>query len=222
MTEEKHLVKRRNKQLDLGLLIVTLVLLAFGVIMVLSASAPSAFRTEGDSFYYFKRQGAFALVGIVVMLIFSRIDYRVYLSKYIYWGLLGFALALLILVLIPGVGVTRNDATRWINVAGLQFQPSEIMKIALIIFMSATIAKNPDKMKQFWKGFVPYLILVGMIAGLLLLEPHMSATVIMVVIAGAILIVGGVKKRFIIPFGILAFPAAFILSKVSLVSSSAL
>ena len=101
MTEEKHLVKRKNKELDLGLLIVTLVLLAFGVIMVLSASAPSAFRQEGDSFYYFKKQGEFAIVGIIVMLLMSRVDYKIYSSKYISWGLMGIAMSLLILVLIP-------------------------------------------------------------------------------------------------------------------------
>lgn len=124
------------------------------------------------------------------MLFVSKVDYKIYSSKYIAWGLFGIALALLVLVLIPGVGITRNDATRWINIAGIQFQPSEIMKIAVIILMSYTIAKNPEKMKYFWTGFVPYLMLIGIVGGLLLLEPHMSATVIIVVIAGAILLVG--------------------------------
>ena len=101
MAEEKHLIKRKSKQLDLGLLIVTLILLAFGIIMVLSASAPSAFRQEGDSFYYFKRQGAFAIVGIIVMFLISKIDYKVYSSKYIYRGLLIIAFVLLLLVFIP-------------------------------------------------------------------------------------------------------------------------
>ena len=194
MTEEKHLIKRKNKQLDLGLLIVTLILLAFGVIMVLSASAPTAFRLEGDSFFYFKKQGLFAVLGIVVMVLVSKVDYKIYSSKLISRGLFAVAVALLLLVLVPGVGITRNDATRWINIAGLQFQPSEIMKIALIIFMASSIAKKPEKLKKFWTGFVPYLCLVGGIAMLLLLEPHMSATVIIVVIAGAILLVGRGKN----------------------------
>lgn len=79
--------------------------------------------------------------------------------------------------------------------AGLQFQPSEIMKIALIIFMSAQISIEPKRLEKFWTGLVPYLGLVGVIAVLLLLEPHMSATVIMVVIAGAILLVGRCKNE---------------------------
>ena len=86
MAEEKHLVKKTKKRgMDIGLLIVTLILLALGVIMVLSASAPSAFRTEGDSYFYCKKQGLFAILGIVVMLLVSRIDYKIYSSKWIYW-----------------------------------------------------------------------------------------------------------------------------------------
>ena len=190
MAEEKHLIKRKKRHVDIGLVIVTLILLALGVIMVLSASAPSAFRMEGDSYYYFKRQLFFAIAGVILMFIVSRVDYRIYSSKIIANSLMVVSLGLLVLVLIPGVGITVNDATRWINIAGIQFQPSEIMKIALIIFMASNIARNPDRLKDFWSGLVPYLLLVGLIGGLLLLEPHMSATVIMVVIAGAILLVG--------------------------------
>ena len=194
MAEEKQLIKKTKKRhFDIGLVVVTLILLALGVIMVLSASAPSAFRLEGDSYFYFKKQATFAIIGIAVMLIVSRIDYKIYSSKILANTLLGIALALLIAVLIPGVGVTRNDATRWINI-GIQFQPSEIMKIALIIFMAEKISKNPKKLEKFWTGLVPYLCLIGVIAVLLLLEPHMSATVIMVVIAGSILLVGRSKN----------------------------
>ena len=196
MAEEKQLTKKvKKRHVDIGLVIVTLILLALGVIMVLSASAPSAFRLEGDSYFYFKKQASFAVFGIVVMYLMSRIDYKLYSSKWIANGIMIIALLLLTAVLIPGVGVTRNDATRWINIAGIQFQPSEIMKIALIIFMSEKIAKEPKRLQKFWTGLMPYLALVGIIAVLLLLEPHMSATVIMVVIAGAILLVGR-RKTF--------------------------
>ena len=194
MSEEKQLIKKTKKRhVDIGLVIVTLILLALGVIMVLSASAPSAFRLEGDSYFYFKKQAMFAVLGIVVMLVVSRIDYKIYSSKIVSNVFMGIAMVLLVAVLIPGVGVTRNDATRWINI-GIQFQPSEIMKIALIIFMAEKISKNPKRLEKFWTGLVPYLLLVGVIAVLLLLEPHMSATVIMVVIAGSILLVGRRKN----------------------------
>lgn len=193
MAEEKQLTKKvKKRHVDIGLVIVTLILLALGVIMVLSASAPSAFRLEGDSYFYFKKQAMFAVVGIIVMLAVSRVDYKIFSSKIVANTFMSVAMALLIAVLIPGVGVTRNDATRWINI-GIQFQPSEIMKVALIVFMAEKISKNPKRLEKFWTGLVPYLALVGVIAVLLLLEPHMSATVIMVVIAGAILLVGRSK-----------------------------
>ncbi len=195
MVEEKHLVKRKKRHVDIGLVIVTLILLALGVIMVLSASAPSAFRLEGDSYYYFKRQAAFAVIGVILMFIISRVNYKIYSSKLIANSLLIVALGLLVLVLVPGVGLTINDATRWIKIAGVQFQPSEIMKIALIIFMASNISRDPKRLQSFWNGLVPYLLLVGLIGGLLLLEPHMSATVIIVVIAGAILLVGRSKDE---------------------------
>ena len=127
------------------------------------------------------------------MMLMSKVDYKLYSSKWIANGIMIVALLLLTAVLIPGIGVTRNDATRWINLGGIQFQPSEIMKIALIIFMSEKIAKEPKRLQKFWTGLMPYLALVGIIAVLLLLEPHMSATVIMVVIAGSILLVGRSK-----------------------------
>lgn len=215
MVTEKQLVRKPKKcQLDIGLLVVTLILLALGVIMVLSASAPSAFTTEGDSYYYFKRQATFAGLGVVIMLIVSKVDYKIYSSKLVANVFMGIALALLVAVFIPGLGVTRNDATRWLKI-GIQFQPSEIMKIALIIFMASHISSDPSKLKKFWTGLMPYLALVGVIAVLLLLEPHMSATVIMVVIAGAILLVGGVRMSHILPFVPLAAVAGFVLSKVS-------
>ena len=215
MNEEKHLSRKvKMKRCDVGLVIVTMILLTLGLIMVLSASAPSAFRLEGDSYFYFKKQALFAIIGVIIMFLVSRVDYKIYSSKWIANGLMGIALFLLILVLIPGVGITINDATRWINI-GIQFQPSEIMKIALIIFMAYRISKDPKKLQNFWSGFMPYIGLIGIIAVLLLLEPHMSATVIMVVIVGTILLVGGVKLWHIGIFIPPALIAGFVLSKVS-------
>ncbi|MBR4111238.1 MAG: putative lipid II flippase FtsW [Clostridia bacterium] len=204
----------KNKSLDYGLLIVVLVLLAIGLVTVLSASAHYSLRTEGDSYFYVKKQLLFAVVGIISMLIISRIDYRI-LNSRISYVLLGIAFIMLCLVFVPGIGVTRNDATRWINIAGFQFQPSEIMKVAMIFFIATTISKNPKKIKQFWSGFVPYLVLIGAIAVLLLLEPHMSATIIIAVIAIAMIFVAGAKFSHLIPIGLVGVIGAIILAYTS-------
>ena len=118
------------------------------------------------------------------------------------------------MIFVPGIGVTRNDSTRWINL-GIQFQPSEIMKIALIVFMSAKISKNPDKLKKFFTGLVPYLLLLVIISALLLKEPHMSATIIMLVIGASILFAAGARWLHIIPMGSLGVIACYILAKTS-------
>lgn len=216
MAEEKQLIVKKNKKhhVDIALAIVTLVLLSLGVIMVLSASAPSAFRIEGDSYYYFKKQLLYAAIGIVVMFLTSRIDYKIYSSKVISYGLFAVALVLLIVVLIPGIGIKVNDARRWIKI-GIQFQPSEIMKVALIILMSSLISRNPDRLKKFLTGLLPYLALVVLVGFLLMMEPHMSATIIIVFIAGAILLVGGVNLKHILPFIPIAAVAGYILSITS-------
>lgn len=145
----------KKKALDYGLLIVVLVLLAIGLVMILSASAPYSLRTEGDSYFYVKKQLVFAVVGIVCMLLISKIDYRILNSRLSYLAYIG-GLGLMALVLVPGIGVERNGALRWVNLAGFQFQPSEVMKIGLILILSTLIAKNPSIIKKFWSRISSY------------------------------------------------------------------
>jgi len=147
------------------------------------------------------------------MFVLSIVDYRIYKGKLADIGM-AIAIILLILVLIPGVGITRNEATRWLKI-GVQFQPSEIMKVMLIIFLSAKISKNPDRIKSFIKGLLPCLALLGVIALLLLKEPHMSATIIMMVIGAAIMFTAGARWLHIIPMGVMAAGACFVLALTS-------
>lgn len=139
----------KKKSLDYGLLIVVLVLLAIGLVMILSASAPYSLRTEGDSYFYVKKQLIFAVIGIVCMLVISKIDYRILNSRLAYVAYL-VGLGMMGLVLVPGIGVERNGALRWIKIAGLQFQPSEVMKVGLVLLLAMLIAKNPARIKKFW------------------------------------------------------------------------
>lgn len=211
--ELQQATKNKKKPLDYGLLIVVMILLAFGLVMVLSASAPYSLRTEGDSYFYAKKQLNFAILGVVLMLIISKIDYKIYKGRIANIAMMG-ALLLLVAVLIPGIGITRNDATRWLGIGGLQFQPSEIMKIALIIFLAAKISKDPKKLKKFWTGLFPYLVLIGVIALLLLAEPHMSATMIIAVIAIVMIYTAGAKMSHLVPLGIMGGIGAFILARL--------
>lgn len=144
------------------------------------------------------------------MFFISMIDYRIYKGRIADIGMVG-AIILLALVFVPGLGVTRNDATRWLNI-GIQFQPSEIMKVAIIIFLSAKISKYPESINRFWKGMLLYLLLLGVIAGLLLFEPHMSATVIILIISASIMFSAGLSWKYIIPVGIGGVAACVVLA----------
>lgn len=193
---------RRIKSIDFTFLIVVLMLLAYGLIMVFSASSASAHYLYNDAFYFIKRQFLWALVGLVAMFVTSRINYKLYYKFAV--PILLIAVVLLILVKIPGIGQVRNGARRWLGFGPLTFQPSEIAKYALIIFLAKSLPQNQDLLKNFWSGFVPYLVVIGVVAGLVLIEPHMSGTMIILFIGVLMLFLAGAKVWHFI---ILALPA---------------
>lgn len=204
----------KKKALDYGLLIVVLVLLAIGLVMILSASAPYSLRTEGNSYFYVKKQLIFAVIGIVCMLVISKIDYRILNSRLSYLAYIG-GLGLMALVLIPGIGVERNGALRWVNLAGFQFQPSEVMKVGLILILATLIAKDPSKIKKFWTGLVPILCVALPVFGLLVIQDHLSAMMITAVIVAVIIYTAGARIPHLMPLGGAAGAAAFLYAYTS-------
>ncbi len=192
--------KDRNEErgnLDFGMLITIIILLCIGLVMLASASSYSALSSYNNSNYFVSRQLIFALVGVVVMLFLSLIDYKVY-AKFSYAFYI-FALVLLIAVLTP-LGVTRNGATRWLGFGILQFQPSELMKIALVIVTSTYIARNYKKMNTF-KGYVWPLLFLAIVFIIMSLQNHLSGTLVMIVASASIIFASGlkIKLKVIIP-----------------------
>ena len=160
----------------LGLL---MMLLAIGLIMLLSASFPSAYYELGKPTYYFERQLFYAVLGIFAMLAISLIDYH--LLKKIARPLLLVSMLLLVLVLIPGIGEIRNNARRWISIGNLfTFQPSEIVKLAVILDFSASIAGKRQSMHTWKHGVKPYIGILLIISVLMMCEPHLSGTILIV------------------------------------------
>ena len=148
----KKFSKFANNQLDFILLIAVILLLSLGLIMVLSASSPTSLAETGDDSYaYFNKQAMFAVVGVIFMLIISKIDYR-YWKKF-YKIAYVVSIILLLMVVIPKIGVEAGGAKRWINL-GVQFQPSEVAKIGLIIFYASYLTDHKDELKDFKKGFL--------------------------------------------------------------------
>lgn len=186
---------------DFPLLALTLMLLGFGVVMVLSASFPSAYyddQTNFDPTYYFKRQLFFAAVGVVLMFLVSRVSVQT-IRRFALPIFIG-SLALLALVLAtPPV----NGARRWISI-GFNFQPSEIAKLAVILMYASMISNAGSRMKTFRYGIVPFALVLLLVLGLLVLEPHISCCIIIFAVAIVMLFVGGVRWSYLIGGGILA------------------
>ena len=203
---QKKKVKRFSKfldnRMDYILFITVLILLSLGVIMVLSASAPSALSKTGKSYTYFVRQFIFAVIGIGIMLFISKIDYRFY-KKY-YWLVYAVSVLVLLLVLIPGLGREVNGATRWIGIPGLgQFQPSEITKIGLIIFYAGYLSDHKSELKDFWRGFVkPLAFLLPPIAILYLVQNHLSVCLVIAAITAVMMLMAGCRLLHFIAAGL--------------------
>lgn len=163
---------------DITIAASTMFLLMIGIIMVYSASAVLAFHEFGDSFYYLKRQLIFAVLGVLSMLTVMNVDYLI-LKKYAK-PLLLLCFALLIIVLIPGVGVVRGGARSWLGIGSFGIQPSEFMKLGMIIFLAKYLADNQAKITGFVRGLMPPLLLVGLAFGLIMLQPDLGTGAVLV------------------------------------------
>ena len=189
----------KRGHVDLPLLLLVLILLTIGVIMVLSASFASAYYELGDPTRYFTRQLLFAVGGVAVMLLVSRFSMQIF-RKY---SMMLLAISLVLLVLVLFFGVTRNYAKRWFEIGPISIQPSEIAKLGVIMSFSVMICKNGDALHRFKKGsriefikaLAPFVLILGVIAVLLKLEPHNSAIIIIVAIAAVVLFAGGLDMR---------------------------
>ena len=176
--------------IDYTLLIIVLLLLSLGLIMVLSASSPTALSESGNTYSYFIKQAIFAGLGLMAMYVISKIDYRIYKRFY----KLAYIVSIILLLLVILIGKEVNGATRWIYVTStLSFQPSEIVKFLMIIFYATILTRNKDELGKYWKGLVKHTLFLAPIAVLLLLEPHLSATLVIVGICIIMMILAGCK-----------------------------
>lgn len=161
---------------DYALFTIVIILLAFGLIMMFSASYATAYSATGDSLFYVKRQVIFAIGGIVIMLILSSIDYHIFRSKAIVFLIVGVSTVLMLLVKI--MGTTQGGSERWLQIGEITFQPSEILKFAVIVLFAYLTEKKFDHIREFKKGFMPFALFLGFSCLLLMLQPHLSGTII--------------------------------------------
>ena len=186
--------------IDVTFCLLVLLLTAIGLVILLSASFPSAYYEANPSkhnpMYYFERQAVFAVLGTTVMFIVSRFNYqRLRGAGKI---LLYISLFLLVIVLIPGIGQLRNGARRWIGLGVLTFQPSEIAKVAIVVYFAGSISRKKEQMQTFRYGIVPYAFILVLTAGLVGKEPHLSGALLILGAGAAMMLVGGINWAWVI------------------------
>lgn len=182
-------------KLDITFLSFVLILLTVGLVMLYSSSYAFSYNQYGSSYKFISRQAMFAAVGVAVMLAVSRIDYHFW--RRFAWILYAASTAMLALLLVLPPMVEGKDVKRWIVMGPINFQPSEVAKFAVILLFSSLIAANYKQMKSF--KFIAFLVaLLGLQCVLVVMEPHLSATVLIFAIGIVLLIVGGLPKRYIL------------------------
>ncbi|MGY0692297.1 stage V sporulation protein E [Virgibacillus sp. FSP13] len=194
----RNLFKQQNAP-DYTLLGVILALLLVGIVMVYSSSYVWAEYKYGDSIFYLKRQLLFTGVGLVGMFFIMAIPYGTW-HKYAKVILFS-CFVLLLLVLVPGIGMTRGGAQSWIGVGAFSIQPSEFMKLGLIIYLSVYLATNQKYITSFKKGFLPSLLLVFTVFGLIMLQPDLGTGVVLVLTCMVLIFTAGAKLSHFIGLG---------------------
>ncbi|WP_274651854.1 stage V sporulation protein E [Paenibacillus humicola] len=163
---------------DMWMIVSILLILAIGLVMVYSASAVLAFHQFGDSFYFLKRQLLFAALGVGAMFVTMNTDYWIW-KKYSKLALI-VCFGLLVIVLIPGIGVVRGGARSWLGISSFGIQPSEFMKLAMIIFLAKLLSDRQQVVTSFTKGLLPPLGIMGLAFGLIMLQPDLGSAAVMV------------------------------------------
>ena len=185
--------------LDLPFLMLTMLLLGVGLIMMFSASFATAYYNDGDPLVYIKNQAVYAAAGVVVMFLVSKINYQTFRLL----SVPGIVAAILLLVLaLSPLGVELNEVKRWVRIGPIQFQPSEVAKFAVIVLFAHIISINHKRMKTFAYGVLPFVVILGVIAGLMLLEPHLSGTLLILGIGAVLMFVGGTGLKWFALAGI--------------------
>jgi cell division protein FtsW len=191
-------------RVDHLLLLCLLFLMGLGVVLVYSSSWALADRLHEDALYFLKRQSFFAGCAMVALLVGAAIDPDL-LRKHAYW-ILGGAMALLLLVLIPGVGPKIGLARRWIALGPFHLQAGEVAKVALLIYLAMSIAKKGPRMASFSIGVAPHAVVVLAVVSLLLAEPDFGTATMLLGVSFAMLFVGGAKLRVLVLGGVAALP----------------
>lgn len=198
---------KRMESYDMVILLMAVALTCFGIVMVYSASSVMAAKKFHDGFYFLKRQTIYALLGLGAMGVGMYLDYHVWRKAAV--PVLILCLLLLAAVLVPGIGGSAGGASRWIRFPGFSLQPAELAKISLIIYMAYSLDKKQEKVRFFSSGFLPYIVVLMVMLGLLLKQPDLGSSMTLAAVAMVMLFVAGTRPTYIISMMLLALPLVY-------------
>jgi cell division protein FtsW len=176
---------------DVQLLFPVLFLVGIGIVMVYSASSALAVKKFGSDYFFLKKQALFALAGVVVLVISRHFPYRYY--RILAYPLLGLSLALLALIQFTSLGLSVGGSTRWMRLGSFSFEPSELARIALVIYLAYSMEKKREKLKSFSVGFLPHVLVLGVFVILIFIQPDFGSVAILGALTWIMLFIGGVR-----------------------------
>lgn len=182
-------------RMDLTFFALIIIIQVIGLVMLFSASYAYAYARYGNSYFFISKQAILAIAGVALMLIISKIDYHIF--RKFAWPLYIISIIMLIVVLLLPPLLPDNDCKRWLGFGGFSFQPSEVAKFAIVLLFAHLISINYKQMEKFTFGVGFFAILLGIVCGLVVMEPHLSATLLIFAIGVCLMIVGGIKGRYI-------------------------
>jgi cell division protein FtsW len=192
---------------DVTLLFAVLFLVGIGIVMVYSASSALALKKFGSGAYFLKKQALFALIGIVVLVVCGHIPFKLY--RPLTYPLLILTMLLLIAVHVSGFGFQAGGATRWLRLGRFSFQPSELARFALVIYLAFSMSRKKEQLGDFYVGFLPHMIVLGILAALILIQPDFGSVVILGTITYAMLYIGGVRLAHLLLSLVALVPAGY-------------
>jgi cell division protein FtsW len=198
-----------RRDMDTTLLLLAVCLTCIGVVMVYSSSAIMAAERFNDGFYFLKRQLLYTLAGFSLMAVATYFDYQNW-RKLAVFTLLG-SILLLALLFVPGFGLRVGGAMRWLRLPGFNLQPAELAKLGLVLYLAHSLTRKKEMVRSLTKGYLPYMLVLGVLLGLLLKQPDLGSAMIISGVALSMLIVAGVRWRYILPTLLMSLPVLYFL-----------
>lgn len=199
---------KESRFYDVRLILPVLFLVGIGIVMVYSASSALALKKFGTDYYFLKRQLVYSVGGCLLLIFFRHLSLKI-LHAGVYLLLFG-TILLLVAVQIPGMGITAGGATRWLYLGAFSFQPSELARLALVLYLAYSMDKKADLVKTFSVGFVPHIVILGVFVGLIMLQPDFGSAVILCVITWIMMFMGGVRLIYLVLSILAVLPVAYL------------